>query len=171
MSCSLILVGPMGAGKTTIGKILAQELHLPFKDIDHIITEKAGADIPWIFHVEGEDGFRKREHQALEDVLRAGTAVIATGGGIVMRPENRQLLMAERCVVFLNASVEQQYFRTAKDKNRPLLQQNDPKSVLVNLMRIREPLYREVADFVIDTDNSRPKIVVSAIVDYWKKHA
>jgi shikimate kinase len=74
-------------------------------------------------------------------------------------------------VVFLNASVEQQYFRTAKDKNRPLLQQDDPKSVLVNLMRIREPLYREVADFVIDTDNSRPKIVVSAIVDYWKKHA
>lgn len=170
MSPSLILVGPMGAGKTTIGRILSQELHLPFKDVDHIIAEKAGADIPWIFHVEGEEGFRKREHQVLEEVLSGEPAVIATGGGVVVKPENRQLLSQIPCVVFLNASVEQQFFRTAKDKNRPLLQKEDPKSVLIALMNAREPLYREVADFVIDTDHSKPKGVVNAILDYWKKH-
>ncbi len=171
MSSSLILVGPMGAGKTTIGRMLSQELRLPFKDIDHIIAEKAGADIPWIFHVEGEEGFRKREHQVLEEVLAGEPAVIATGGGVVVKEENRQLLSQVPCVVFLNASVEQQFFRTVKDKNRPLLQKDDPRSVLIELMKIREPLYREVADFVIDTDQSKPKGVVNAILDYWKKHS
>lgn len=168
---SLILVGPMGAGKTTIGRLLAQELQLPFKDIDHLVSEKAGADIPWIFHVEGEEGFRKREHQMLAEVLQDGPAVIATGGGVVMRRENRELLQQQRCVVFLNASVDQQYFRTAKDKNRPLLQKDDPRAVLSDLMAVREPLYREVAGFVVDTDSSKPKLVVSAIIDYWKKHS
>ena len=171
MPASLILVGPMGAGKTTIGRLLAQELHLPFKDIDQLITEKAGADIPWIFHIEGEEGFRKREHQVLQEALCGEPGVIATGGGIVMKEENRELLKGQPCVVFLNASVDQQFFRTAKDKNRPLLQRDDPRAVLVELMQIREPLYREVAGFVIDTDSSKPKAVVSAIIDYWKKHS
>jgi len=171
MTASLILVGPMGAGKTTIGRLLAQELQLPFKDIDHIVADKAGADIPWIFHVEGEQGFRKREHQALFEVLSEGAAIIATGGGIVTQEENRQLLSNESCVIFLNASIEQQFYRTAKDKNRPLLQHDDPKSVLIALMEAREPMYRAVADLVVDTDQSKPKMVVTTIVDYWKKHA
>lgn len=170
MMASLILVGPMGAGKTTIGRLLAQELHLPFKDIDHIISERAGADIPWIFQIEGEEGFRKRENQVLAEVLTDVPAVIATGGGIIMKEENRALLKEQPCVVFLNASVEQQFFRTAKDKNRPLLQNADPKAVLVELMKIREPLYREVAGLVVDTDHSRPRLVVNAIIAYWKKH-
>lgn len=171
MNKCIILVGPMGAGKTTIGRLLAQELHIPFKDIDHIVVDNAGADIPWIFHKEGEEGFRKREHLALVDALNEEVAVIATGGGIVTRLENRELLAAQSCVIFLNASIDQQYFRTAKDKNRPLLQQDDPRSVLVALMRVREPLYKEVSDLIVDTDQSKPKIVVSTIVDYWKNHA
>jgi shikimate kinase len=171
MPSSLILVGPMGAGKTTIGRLLAQELHLTFKDIDQIISERAGADIPWIFHVEGEEGFRKREHHVLEDVLSESTAVVATGGGIVVNEANRQLLRSNKhCIVYLCASVEQQYVRTSKDKNRPLLQNDDPKFVLKELMTMREPWYREIADLVIDTDSSKPKIVVNTIIDYWKNH-
>ena len=168
MPKSLVLVGPMGAGKTTIGRALAQELNLPFKDIDHIVVENTGADIPWIFDVEGEEGFRKRESQALADVLAGEPAVIATGGGIVTQEVNRRLLKEHGGVIFLYASVKQQLFRTAKDKNRPLLQNDNPEQVLRNLMAVREPFYREVSDFVIETDGSRPKAVVQAIAEYWK---
>lgn len=171
MSGSLILVGPMGAGKTTIGRLLASELHLPFKDIDHLIVEHAGADIPWIFDVEGEEGFRRRETRALQEVLSGEPAVIATGGGIVTIEENRRLLQKEKSVVLLYASVEQQFSRTAKDKNRPLLQQADPRKVLSDLMIVREPLYRQVADFVVETGKSRPKATVHSIVEYWNKLA
>lgn len=169
MPKSLILVGPMGAGKTTIGRALAQELQLPFKDIDHIVVENTGADIPWIFDVEGEDGFRRRESQALIEALEGEPAVIATGGGIVTQEANRQLLKQAENVIFLYASVKQQFYRTAKDKNRPLLQRANPEMVLANLMKVREPMYREVADFVIKTESSNPKVVVNAIMDYWKK--
>ncbi|HEY9034699.1 MAG TPA: shikimate kinase AroK [Pseudomonadales bacterium] len=171
MSKSLILVGPMGAGKTTIGKLLAQELNLPFKDIDHIIVERCGADIPWIFDVEGEAGFRRREHQVLQDVLAAEPAVIATGGGIVSQAENRELLKKSGGVVFLHATVDQQFERTAKDKNRPLLQQDNPREVLRRLMAQREPWYREVADLVVETGRNRPRAVIQAIVHYWRKQA
>ena len=161
----------MGAGKTTIGRLLAEELHLPFKDIDHLVVEHAGADIPWIFDVEGEAGFRKRESNALAETLVAEPAIIATGGGIVTVEENLKSLQKEPAVIFLHANVDQQFARTAKDKNRPLLQQEDPRQVLADLMEVREPLYRSVADFTIETGRLRPKYAVYAIVDYWNKIA
>lgn len=164
---SIILVGPMGAGKTTIGKLLAQELALSFKDVDHLIVEKSGVSIPWIFDVEGEQGFRKREHQVLQDVLNEDVAVIATGGGIVMLPENRELLKRHGNVVFLYAPVELQYQRTAKDKNRPLLQNDNPKQILTDLMKVREPWYREVADLTVETGKLRPKNIVKMIANFW----
>ena len=169
MPKSLILVGPMGAGKTTIGRALAQELKLPFKDIDHIVVENTGADIPWIFDVEGEEGFRKRESHALIEAFKGEPSVIATGGGIVTQEANRQLLRRIGGVVFLYTSVKQQVHRTAKDKNRPLLQQENPEKVLKDLMVIREPLYREVSDFTVETDSNKPRVVINAIVEYWKK--
>lgn len=171
MSKSLILVGPMGAGKTTIGRLLAEELHLPFKDVDHLVVEHAGADIPWIFDVEGEAGFRRRESKALIEALSGESAIIATGGGIITVDKNLQALQRESGVIFLHANVDQQYARTAKDKNRPLLQQEDPRQVLEDLMVIREPLYRSVADYVIETGRLRPKSAVQTIVDYWNKIA
>ncbi|NRB37016.1 MAG: shikimate kinase [Pseudomonadales bacterium] len=167
MSESLILVGPMGAGKTTIGRLLASELKLPFKDIDHLVVEHAGADIPWIFDVEGEKGFRHRESKALQEALAAGPAVIATGGGIVGGDENRALLQREKAVILLYATVDQQFSRTAKDKNRPLLQKENPRQVLADLFSVREPMYRQVADLVIETGRCKPKGAVECIVEYW----
>ncbi|CAA0114500.1 Shikimate kinase 1 [BD1-7 clade bacterium] len=171
MPTKIILVGPMGAGKTTIGRMLAQELGLPFKDVDHMVVEQAGADIPWIFDMEGELGFRKRETQSLLASIDGESAIIATGGGIVTQAENRKLLNLQSCVVYLATSVEQQYQRTLKDKNRPLLQQSDPRQVLEDLMAIRRPLYEEVADITIETDRNRPKAVVNQIISHWNKYA
>lgn len=169
MKQHIILVGPMGAGKTTIGKLLAQELALPFKDIDHIVEQNAGASIPWIFDVEGEDGFRKREHQALmKELMCDEIAVIATGGGIVKLSSNRELLKQQSNVIFLYAPVELQLRRTAKDKNRPLLQQSNPKVVLQQLMQEREPWYREVCDYVVETGQKKPKELVSDIIQFVK---
>lgn len=168
MSQSLILVGPMGAGKSTIGKSLSQKLKLPLIDIDQLVVDNAGADIPWIFDVEGEDGFRRRESAALIQALSADAAVIATGGGIVKLVENRQKLHGAKAVVYLNTSIDQQLERTAKDKNRPLLQQDDPRGVLQKLMAERAPFYEEVSDFVVGTDSNGPTHIVDKIVKYWK---
>ena len=168
MQSHLILVGPMGAGKTTIGKSLSHTLHLPFVDIDHLIVEKAGAAIPWIFDVEGEEGFRRREKMALLEVLEGEPSIIATGGGIITIDENRRILRKLPGVVYLQTSVQQQFDRTAKDKNRPLLQTENPLQTLTDLMVHREPLYKEVAAFEVSTDASRPKLVVEKISAYWK---
>ncbi len=159
----VVLVGPMGAGKTTIGKVLAGQLHLPFYDSDRVIEERTGADIPWIFDVEGEDGFRQRESAVLADLLNSAEGVIATGGGIVMRAENRQLLQRQPAVVYLTASTEQLVERTYKDKKRPLLQVADPEARIRELIALRDPLYREVADLVIATDRRGPKVVAQEI--------
>ena len=153
----VFLVGPMGAGKTTIGRHLASELGLPFIDTDQVIEERAGADIPWIFDVEGEDGFRVREERILVDVADSGPAVIATGGGIVNSVANRELLGRSGVVIYLHATIQQQLARTGKDRNRPLLRDGDPRTVLEELMSVREPLYREVADLVFQTDNRNPR--------------
>ena len=168
MLSHLILVGPMGAGKTTIGKALSHLLNLPFVDIDQLVVDKAGAAIPWIFDVEGEEGFRRREKLALEESLLGLPSIIATGGGIVTIEGNRRLLRKLTGVVYLQTSVKQQFERTSKDKNRPLLQTADPMQTLTNLMEVREPFYQEVASFEVSTDANRPKIVVDAIATYWK---
>jgi shikimate kinase len=165
----VFLVGPMGAGKTTIGRLLAQELCLPFKDSDREIEERTGADIPWIFDVEGEEGFRSRETSALEALSQQSDMVLATGGGIVMRAENRTVLAARGIVVYLATSVEQQVLRTSKDRKRPLLLNEDPTAVLQNLLDIRDPLYREIADYVVETDHRNPKTVASDIAALLSK--
>ena len=159
MSQPVFLVGPMGAGKTTIGKLLAQQLGYPFKDSDREIEERTGADIPWIFDVEGEAGFRQREVAVLADLALQGQLVIATGGGIVMREENRECLKSAGIVFYHTASTEQLLERTAKDKRRPLLQVADPESRIRELLSIRDPLYAEVATHIIDTEKRAPKLV------------
>ena len=147
--------------------LLAQQLQLPFKDIDHLVVEHAGASIPWIFDVEGEAGFRARETLALTEALAGAPAVIATGGGIVCKKENRELLKQAGNVVFLYASVEQQFARTRKDKNRPLLQTENPRAKLTELMHQREPWYREVAHLVIETGHYRINAALQKIASYW----
>jgi shikimate kinase len=154
----------MGAGKSTIGRLLAKELHLPFKDSDKEIEVRTGADIPWIFDVEGEQGFREREQAVIADLCREDGLVLATGGGAVLRQENREALRAGGRVIYLHASVEQQLERTARDRNRPLLRTADPGRVLRDLLAIRDPLYREIADVVIDTDQRPPRMVVQEIL-------
>jgi shikimate kinase len=159
----VFLIGPMGAGKTTIGRHLATELSLPFIDTDHEIEERCGADIPWIFDVEGEEGFRLREHKVLHDICESSPAVIATGGGIIMRGDNRALLREHGVAVYLHATVNQQLSRTGKDRSRPLLNKGDPKTILTDLMTMRDPLYREVAKVVFPTDNKNPRATAADI--------
>ena len=159
----IFLVGPMGAGKTTIGRHLANRLHLEFLDSDQEIEARAGADIPWIFDVEGEEGFREREARVIDDLTQRDNIVLATGGGAVMREENRQRLAARGEVVYLRVTLEQQIARTAQDRKRPLLQVDDPAGTLRNLMAIREPLYLEVASHVIDADGKTARIVAQKL--------
>lgn len=170
MSCPVFLVGPMGAGKTTIGKLLAQTLGYPFKDSDREIEARTGADIPWIFDVEGEEGFRDREVAVLADLAAQGQQVIATGGGIIMRPENRSCLKVTGVVFYLTASIDQLLERTAKDKRRPLLQVSDPEARIRELVAIREPLYREVATHVIDTNQRPPRQVAQEMAALVRAH-
>nr|WP_302850376.1 shikimate kinase AroK [Pseudomonas aromaticivorans] len=160
----MILVGPMGAGKSTIGRLLAKELHLPFKDSDKEIEVRTGADIPWIFDVEGEQGFREREQAVIVDLCQEDGLVLATGGGAVLRQANREALRAGGRVVYLHTSVEQQLERTARDRNRPLLRAANPEQVLRDLMATRDPLYREIADVIIETDQRPPRMVVQEVL-------
>jgi shikimate kinase len=154
----------MGAGKTTIGKYLAQHLKLRFADSDTEIEARTGADIPWIFDVEGEEGFRDREQQVIEEMTGWDGIVLATGGGVVLRPENRRALSARGYVIYLYATVEEQVRRTRRDRRRPLLQSGDPEQVLRTLMATRDPLYREIADHVIETDSCSPRTVAQRLV-------
>ena len=162
---NLILVGPMGAGKSTIGRLLAKELHLPFKDSDKEIEVRTGANIPWIFDKEGEPGFRDRETAMIVELCHENGIVLATGGGAVMRPENRQALRNGGRVVYLHASIEQQVARTSRDRNRPLLRNANPEKILRDLLAIRDPLYREIADVVVETDERPPRMVVLDILE------
>jgi shikimate kinase len=153
----------MGAGKSTIGRLLSAELKLEFFDSDKVIEERCGANIPWIFDMEGESGFREREEQAIDELTQMGSIVLATGGGVVMREANRRHLSARGTVVYLCTSVEQQLARTAKDKNRPLLQAENPERILRDLFSARDPLYREIADIIIETDQRNPRWVVQEL--------
>ncbi|MFB2764950.1 MULTISPECIES: shikimate kinase AroK [Marinobacter] len=161
----VVLVGPMGAGKSTIGRMLAKELGYRFLDSDRIIEERCGANIPWIFDVEGEDGFRQRETAMLDELSQVQGTVLATGGGAVMRPENHALLRKNAVVIYLKTSIEQQVERTRKDRNRPLLQNDDPEGVLRRLFAVRDPLYTKLADIVMFTDRKSPRLVVRQLVN------
>ena len=161
---NIYLVGPMGAGKTTIGRFLATQLELPFKDSDRVIEERTGADIPWIFDVEGEEGFRNRETAILKELVCENGLVLATGGGIVLREENRDCLNRRGWVVYLSASIDQLLERTSKDRKRPLLQVPDPHQKIIELIEQRDPIYREMADIIVNTDKRSPKSVAKEIV-------
>nr|WP_256676380.1 MULTISPECIES: shikimate kinase AroK [unclassified Pseudomonas] len=161
----MILVGPMGAGKSTIGRLLAKELRLLFKDSDKEIELRCGANIPWIFDKEGEPGFRDREQAMIAELCELDGVVLATGGGAVMREANRQALRQGGRVIYLHASVEQQVGRTARDRNRPLLRTANPEATLRALLAARDPLYREIADLVVETDERPPRMVVIDILE------
>lgn len=162
---NLTLVGPMGAGKSTIGRLLAKELGLSFRDSDREIEERTGAGIPLIFDLEGEQGFRDREEQVIAELVQEKGLVLATGGGAILRPANRQALSGNSTVIYLHTSVEHQLERTARDRNRPLLQTGNPRRVLEELMQVREPLYREIADVIVETDTRPPRLVVQEILE------
>jgi shikimate kinase len=168
---NIILIGPMGAGKSTIGRQLAAALRMPFRDSDREIEKRTGVDIPTIFEFEGEEGFRDRESAMLEALCAERGVVLATGGGAVMREGNRTLLRECGLVVYLRTPVKIQLRRTARDRNRPLLQTDDPRARLEELMRIRDPLYREIADLVVDTDRDSVRKVVQVIARHYRQHA
>ena len=154
---NVFLVGPMGVGKTTVGRVLAEQLDLKFFDSDLEIESSTGADIPWIFDVEGEVGFREREKKMIDLLSNKQNIVLATGGGAILDGENRRCLKKRGVVVYLRASILQQVQRTSRDKTRPLLQTSDVRRKIQELMEFREPFYREVADIVIDTNDGNPR--------------
>ena len=160
----IFLIGPMGAGKSTIGKRLAQLIGAEFVDSDREIERHTGANIPLIFELEGEAGFRQRESQILDELTQRSNIVLATGGGAILDPDNRKHLGERGTVIYLHTTVTQQLKRTARDRNRPLLQTEDPRQRLLDLMQAREPLYREIADIVINTDGKHVKDVVREIL-------
>ena len=154
----------MGAGKSTIGRQLAEALGLEFADTDVEIQRRTGVDIPTIFEYEGEDGFRARERQVVDDMTQLDNLVLATGGGVIMDPDNRRNLSARGLVVYLYCTPEQQYERTYRDRNRPLLQTEDPRGRLEELMAVRDPLYREAADLEVSTERRSATAVTRDII-------
>ena len=146
----LILIGMMGAGKTTVGRELARRLNLRFADCDHELIARTGVSVPIIFEFEGEAGFRQRESRLLAELLDESDIVIATGGGIVLDPANRALLSERGTVIYLNVPSHVLWERTRRDRNRPLLQVENPRERIEELHRQRDPLYREVADIIVD---------------------
>lgn len=163
---NLYLVGPMGAGKSTIGRKLAQALHMQFLDSDREIEQRTGASIPLIFELEGESGFRLREKQMIEHLTGTDDVVLATGGGAVLDPQNRAALRQHGRVIYLYASIDQQLQRTGRDQHRPLLQTANPRQRLEQLLADRDPLYREIAALVVNTDGRSVHSVVQEILKW-----
>ncbi|SNC58385.1 shikimate kinase AroK [Sodalis endosymbiont of Henestaris halophilus] len=162
---NIFLVGPMGAGKSTIGRQLAQQLNMDFFDSDQEIEKRTGADISWVFDVEGEDRFRDREEKVINELTEKQGIVLATGGGSVKSYETRNRLSARGVVVYLETTIEKQLFRTQRDKKRPLLQVDaHPEDVLQALARERNPLYEEIADVTVCTDEQSAKVVANKII-------
>ena len=162
---NIFLIGPMGAGKSAVGRHLARTLHLTFVDSDDEVESRTGVDIAFIFEKEGEAGFRKREAAAIDDLTRLDSVVLATGGGAVIEPDNRSHLGGRGFVVYLFTTVDQQVARTQKGRQRPLLEKGDPRSTLEELLLTRDPLYREIADLVVETDGRKVHSVASEIIE------
>ncbi|VFR31039.1 Shikimate kinase I [plant metagenome] len=160
----IILVGMMGAGKTTIGRGLARALGREFLDLDHELEARCGVRIPTIFEIEGETGFRKRESAALAACVARRGIVLATGGGAVLAEANRQALKTSGVIVYLRANVDELYRRTCRDRNRPLLATPNPRATLASLLTQREPLYQEVADLIVETGAMPVPTVVKTIL-------
>ena len=158
---NIFLIGPMGVGKSTIGRVLANIMNLRFFDSDQEIESNTGADIPWIFDVEGESGFRERERKVIRQLSKRQDIVLATGGGVILAKQNRETLCSNGTVVYLTAPIKKLVDRTRKDKSRPLLQTDDPEQKIIEIFNARNHLYKDTADIVIDTDgkNRRPSRV------------
>ena len=162
---NIFLIGLMGAGKTTIGRQLANELSLEFVDSDHEIESRTGVTVTHIFDIEGEAGFRKRETAILDELTQKNGIVLATGGGAILKAENRQFLMSRGTTIYLYADIDTLLERTSKDRNRPLLQTEDPRAKLEDLLKKRDPLYRETADIIIDTGKDSIRLALKEILD------
>ncbi len=160
---NVFLVGPMGAGKTTIGRHLAKLLKKQFQDSDRVIEERTGAGIPLIFELEGEAGFRRREKAVIDELTPEQDLVLATGGGAVLDRDNRSCLINRGFVIYLHAPLEQLLDRTRRDRHRPLLQTDDPRQRLEAIMVERDPIYRQVADLIVLTDHRTVRTVVKDI--------
>lgn len=162
---NIFLVGPMGAGKSAVGRQLARALHLTFRDSDDEVEKRTGVDIPFIFEKEGEAGFRKREAAAIDDLTKLDGVVLATGGGAVIDPDSRSMLGGRGFVIYLYTSVDQQVSRTNKGRERPLLENGDRRKTLETLLEKRDPFYREIADLVVDTDGRKVHSVAKEIIE------
>ena len=165
---NIFIVGPMGSGKSTVGKIISDELFLDFFDTDEEIEIRTGASIDWIFDLEGESGFRKRESEMLSEMVKKNSVVLSTGGGIVLDSSNRELLSSRGTVFYLSTPISVQVERTAKDKDRPLLKNGDPTKILSKLHDERKELYKSVSDHIIQTENKSSQEVATEIIKLVK---
>ena len=162
---NIILIGPMGSGKSTIGNIIAKRLNREFQDSDHHIENRTGVDIARIFDIEGEEGFRERETHALEELLSENDRAIATGGGSVLRAENQRMLKQQGYIIFLDTSLNQQMQRLRRDRKRPLLQTDNPRKRLESLSSERRPIYLDLADLVVQTDKRVARRLAGDIIN------
>ena len=167
---NIFIVGPMGSGKSTVGKIISSELFLNFFDTDEEIEARTGASIDWIFDLEGEEGFRKRESKILEEMVQQNSIVLSTGGGIILSESNRELLSSRGTVFYLATPIAVQLERTSKDKDRPLLKNGDPGKILEELHVARESLYEGVADYIVNTEGKSSQEVSSEIIKLVKNY-
>ena len=167
---NLFLVGMMGSGKTTLGKALAGRLQHPFYDTDKVLVERTGVPVATIFEIEGEAGFRRREALVLAELARESDAVVATGGGAVLDPENRRMMHASGTVIYLRAKAEHLWERLRHDTSRPLLSTPDPRATLESILAVREPLYSECAHLTVDTGAQSAAVLVTRVVNALKRH-
>jgi shikimate kinase len=170
MGRNIFLVGMMGAGKTTLGRALAQRTGSEFLDTDRLLVERTGVPVTTIFEIEGESGFRRRESTVLAEIAQRDGCVVATGGGIVLAEENRRVMRESGTVVYLRARLENLWERTRHDATRPLLSTPDPRGTLQSLLEQREPLYRQAAHVVIDTGSQASSTLVSRVIAAVREH-
>ena len=167
---SIFLVGMMGSGKTTVGRALAQRLHLPFIDTDKILVERTGVPVTTIFEIEGDAGFRRRESAVIAELAHAPDQVVATGGGAVLSADTRALMRSAGRVIYLRARIDHLWERTRHDTSRPLLATPDPRATLAALLEARDPLYRDVAHIVVDTGTQSANTLVSRLISALRRH-
>lgn len=165
---NIFLIGPMGAGKTSVGRYLAEQLNKDFYDSDQEIEKKMGVSLTWIYDLEGMEGFRKREMKVIDDLSGLSNIVLSTGGGCVETKEVREFLQKRGTIIYMEVSLETQLNRLKRDKRRPLLQGENPKAVLLRLWEEREPIYEDIADFIVPTDDRSPYDVCRDILTWFR---
>ena len=166
---NIFLIGLMGSGKTTIGRILSKSLNKDFYDSDHVVEEKTGVKVPLIFEYEGEVGFRKREESVLKELICHKNIVLATGGGVILSKNNCKLLSDNGHVIYLKSNCKDLVARMTGDQSRPLLQEGDLKETLESLFKLRDPMYSSISDYIIETSDKRAKEISSEIESFIKK--